>query len=202
MDWRGKTPKDTILSPENASEVITLLTEAATKSQSNPDIQKKVERLKELGNEAYKKRLFRKGNIHAHYNNQIAVDYYSEGMTIAQANHLLYSNRAASFMELGLYLEAKMDAIKCVGLAPDFSKGYIRLANANLMLNELELARNAVHDGLQKHPSDPLLLEMLQKVEKALVSKSVQPEENVAGITRFPSLAKFLNAKKVMSLSM
>lgn len=63
VDWRGKTPKDTILSPEKASEVISLLEEAAKTSQSNPDIFKKVERLKELGNEAYKKRLFRKGNL-------------------------------------------------------------------------------------------------------------------------------------------
>ena len=71
------------------------------------------------GNEAFKA-----GNY------QQAAVHYTEALTLDDAQHALYSNRAACFLKLGRYAQARDDAQACVKLAPAFAKGHFRLALA------------------------------------------------------------------------
>ena len=61
---------------------------------------------------------------------QQAAVFYTEALTLDSTQHTIYSNRAACFLKLGRYAQAREDALECTRLAPDFSKGHFRLALA------------------------------------------------------------------------
>merc|ERR1719355_575028 len=63
-------------------------------------------------------------------NYQQAAVFYTEAMTLDASQHALYSNRAACFLKLGRYAQAREDASECTRLAPSFAKGHFRLALA------------------------------------------------------------------------
>ena len=83
-----------------------------------------VDRLKALGNDAFKK-----GDFSG------AVSNYDKAILLAPKNHLLYSNRSLAKHSAGDFVAAEADARKCLELAPDFMKGVYRLANAQLGQN-------------------------------------------------------------------
>ena len=61
---------------------------------------------------------------------QQAAVFYTEALTLDATQHAIYSNRAACFLKLGRYAQAREDAVECTKLAPDFAKGHFRLALA------------------------------------------------------------------------
>lgn len=63
-------------------------------------------------------------------NYQQAAVLYTEAISLDDSQHALYSNRAACFLKLGRYAQAREDAEACVRLAPEFAKGHFRLALA------------------------------------------------------------------------
>lgn len=79
----------------------------------------RVEFKKKQGNEAFKASEY-----------QQAAVFYTEALALDATQHTLYSNRAACFLKLGRYVQARDDATECVRLAPDFAKGHFRLALA------------------------------------------------------------------------
>ena len=66
---------------------------------------------KNRGNEA-----FSKGNY------QEAIKHFTDAVNLDPNNHVLYSNRSASFASLQNYKEALVDADKTINLKPDWSK--------------------------------------------------------------------------------
>lgn len=79
----------------------------------------RVEFKKKQGNEAFKAAEF-----------QQAAVFYTEALSLDAQQHTIYSNRAACFLKLGRYVQAREDAEACIKLAPDFAKGHFRLALA------------------------------------------------------------------------
>ena len=67
---------------------------------------------------------------------------------------ICYSNRAACFLKLGRYAQAKDDAAACVKLAPDFAKGHFRLALALQALEEYPGACAAFGRTLELEPKN------------------------------------------------
>jgi stress-induced-phosphoprotein 1 len=59
-----------------------------------------------------------------------AVAFYSEAIALDPSNKVYYSNRCASYTCLQMMDEAIADGQKCIALAPDWHKGFFRLANA------------------------------------------------------------------------
>lgn len=53
-------------------------------------------------------------------------------------NHILYSNRSAAYLQAGNYQNALEDAQKCVTIDPNFSKGTLRLGDAQLQLSQFD----------------------------------------------------------------
>jgi Flp pilus assembly protein TadD len=70
-----------------------------------------VEMLKKQGNDAFAQKDFKS-----------AIVFYTKAIEYDESNYLLYSNRAACYIELGQPMMAKHDAIKCTGIAPNFMK--------------------------------------------------------------------------------
>ena len=98
---------------------------------------------KAKGNEAFKA-----GNY------QQAAVHYTEALALDDSQHALHSNRAACFLKLGRYAQAKDDAAACVKLAPDFAKGHFRLALALQALEEYPGACAAFGRTLELEPKN------------------------------------------------
>ena len=135
---------------------------------------------KDQGNAA-----FRKGDY------KRAAFLYTDAINEFQSNHLFYSNRSAAFFELGEYMLAKEDAIKCVGLNPQFAKGYLRISMACMALEEYELVVRETKKGLKQSPSEDLankLLELQKKATTARKNRDTISEDIVVGnVKGFPA---------------
>lgn len=85
--------------------------------------------LKEKGNRAFKEK---------RYND--AVDIFTRCIELDNGNHVYHSNLAAALIELEQYDKAVDHARQCVGLNPDWAKGYVRLGIALLRQGKVESA--------------------------------------------------------------
>ncbi|KAJ3680301.1 hypothetical protein LUZ60_016579 [Juncus effusus] len=83
-----------------------------------------------------------------------AIRHFSDAIVLAPSNHVLYSNRSASYASLNKYSEALADAEKTVELKPDWAKGYSRLGAAHVGLGNAEAAVNAYEQGLTFDPAN------------------------------------------------
>ncbi len=66
-----------------------------------------VDELKTRGNDAFREKRYRE-----------AVEFYSAALDLDTQNHVLYSNRSASFASLGQHDKALEDAESAVELSP------------------------------------------------------------------------------------
>lgn len=70
------------------------------------------------------------------------------GISADPKSHLLYSNRAGAYQQLGEYENAEKDGVQCVSLMPQFEKGRLRLADAQLALNKFSEAQQNYQQAL------------------------------------------------------
>ena len=52
----------------------------------------------------------------------LAIDRYTEAITLNRNNHVLFSNRSAAYARVGKFAEALEDAKRCHELKPDWPK--------------------------------------------------------------------------------
>jgi len=105
--------------------------------------QARVDFKKKAGNDAFKS-----GDY------QQAAVLYTEALALDDTAPALYSNRAACFLKLGRYEQAREDAQKCVELNPDFAKGHFRLALALQAEQKFEEACVAFNRTLKLEPKN------------------------------------------------
>ena len=96
-----------------------------------------------------------------------AIKHFSEAITLAPSNHVLYSNRSASYASLHKYKEALDDAQKTVELKPDWAKGYSRLGAAYIGLGKHDEAVKAYSKGLEYEPNNESLKSGLSDAQTA-----------------------------------
>ncbi|XP_019156396.1 PREDICTED: hsp70-Hsp90 organizing protein 3-like [Ipomoea nil] len=96
-----------------------------------------------------------------------AVRHFTEAISLAPTNHVLYSNRSAAYASLGNYSDALTDAQKTVELKPDWSKGYSRLGAAHLGLHSYDEAVDAYKKGLEVDPNNEALKSGLADAQSA-----------------------------------
>lgn len=96
-----------------------------------------------------------------------AVRHFTEAISLAPTNHVLYSNRSAAYASLGNYSDALIDAQKTVELKPDWSKGYSRLGAAHLGLHSYDEAVAAYKKGLEVDPNNEALKSGLADAQSA-----------------------------------
>ena len=101
-----------------------------------------------------------------------AVHQYDTLMEVVdeQSSIKILSNRSAAYAKLQEYSAAERDALEVVSLAPEWVKGYIRLARCRLLRRDAKSAGLAVEAGLARVlPGDAkLLLEIEREVQVAL----------------------------------
>ncbi|KAL3934523.1 MAG: hypothetical protein SGBAC_009774 [Bacillariaceae sp.] len=113
------------------------------------------EEFKAAGNEALKK-----GDTSK------AIENYTKAINADGANHVYYSNRSAAYLKQGDANNALEDASACIGLNPDFPKGYSRKGAALHALKRYNDSIAAYNDGLAKFPADAGLKKGLADCER------------------------------------
>lgn len=96
-----------------------------------------------------------------------AIRHFSDAIALSPHNHVLYSNRSASYASLQNYTDALTDAKKTVDLKPDWSKGYSRLGAAHLGLTQYNDAVSAYKKGLEIDPNNQALKSGLADAQAA-----------------------------------
>lgn len=112
-----------------------------------------------------------------------AVDCYTEALNIQPQNHLLYSNRSASYSKLEKYEEALVDATRCISISPGFARGHLRKATALNGLGRHEEAMAAAEQGYKLRGSDKICRDC---VTQWLESSTTVLKEAVAVIDDIP----------------
>ncbi|XP_062074082.1 hsp70-Hsp90 organizing protein 3 [Humulus lupulus] len=111
-----------------------------------------------------------------------AITHFSDAISLAPTNHVLYSNRSAAYASLHKYAEALTDAKKTVDLKPDWSKGYSRLGAAHIGLGHFDEAVSAYKKGLEIDPNNEALKSGLADAQSsASRSRSAPPPTNLFG---------------------
>jgi tetratricopeptide (TPR) repeat protein len=78
-----------------------------------------------------------------------AISKYTEGISIAPNDHLLYSNRSAAFLLQNNLDQALDDATRCIQLAPRWGKSYTRRADALFAMGKYAEAKDLCTSALE-----------------------------------------------------
>mmetsp|Transcript_38599 Transcript_38599/g.64947 ORF Transcript_38599/g.64947 Transcript_38599/m.64947 type:complete len:717 (+) Transcript_38599:438-2588(+) len=92
-------------------------------------------------------------------------------------DHVFYSNRSASYANLGQFDRAQQDGLKCIEIKPDWAKGYSRLGLAEFRRGNFAEATKVYTDGLKFDKNNAALKEGIEEVKAA---KRAQIEAAVA----------------------
>ena len=98
---------------------------------------------------------------------QDAIRLFSDAIALDPTNHILYSNRSASYASLLRYQEALDDADHVIQLKPDWAKGHGRKGAALSGLHRPQDAIAAYARGVELDPSSELLKQGLRDAEAA-----------------------------------
>jgi len=109
--------------------------------------------LKERGNEH-----FREGN------HKDAIRMYTAAIAVDPTEFALYSNRAASYLQCNLPIQAVQDARVCVQLRPEWSKGHYRLGCGLQRLGRYQDAIRAFETAVGVESDPKLVAEMRSAV--------------------------------------
>ena len=93
-----------------------------------------------------------------------AIEQYTKAINADGSNHVYFSNRSAAYLKKGDAHNALEDANACIGLNPQFAKGYSRKGAALHALKRYNDSIAAYNDGLEKFPSDSGLKKGLEDV--------------------------------------
>lgn len=108
-----------------------------------------------------------KGNAAMQSNNVTeAIEHYTKAIRLDGANHVYFSNRSAAYLSHGDAPSALEDANACLGLKPDFPKGYSRKGAALHSLKRYNDSIAAYEAGLAQFPDDAGLTKGLADVKK------------------------------------
>ncbi|XP_044002279.1 tetratricopeptide repeat protein 28 [Aphidius gifuensis] len=98
----------------------------------------------------------------------LAAKLYTDALSLDPLSHVLYSNRSATRLKMGLFALALQDAVRATELVPQWPKAYYRQGVALQCLGRHGEALVAFATGLAREPSNSQLLSGL--VEASLKS--------------------------------
>lgn len=129
--------------------------------------------MKKEGNKVFAQKAYR-----------LAIQYYSQAIEFNPVDHLIFSNRSASYSLLGSFVKALPDAERCIFINPDFAKGYFRKGVALKGLNRLKEALDAFNEAIKKDPDNGEYKKSIDEVQTAL---STSGESSSSASTPLPS---------------
>jgi len=95
-----------------------------------------------------------------------AIEFYTKAINADGSNHVYFSNRSAAYLKQGDANNALEDANSCIGLKPEFPKGYSRKGAALHALKRYNDSIAAYEEGLSKFPSDAGIKKGLDDVKR------------------------------------
>ncbi|XP_058806021.1 tetratricopeptide repeat protein 28 [Phymastichus coffea] len=98
----------------------------------------------------------------------LAATLYTEALALDPLSHVLYSNRSAARLKMGMFALALQDAVRATELSPQWPKAYYRQGVALQCLGRYGEALVAFSVGLAREPSNQQLISGL--VEASLKS--------------------------------
>ncbi|CEP20227.1 STI1 [Cyberlindnera jadinii] len=124
---------------------------------------------------------------------QKAIDLFTKAIDASTApNHVLYSNRSASYASLKQFDKALEDAQKTVEINPTWAKGYSRVAAAEFGLGQLDDAEKSYKKTLELDPTNKMAKEGLESVQKASQARNSAPDFGLGKIFSDPNLIEKL----------
>lgn len=103
-----------------------------------------------------------------------AVAAYTEAISHAPDDPVMYSNRAAAYMKLGEFPTALRDCDKCLELNPKFVKGYSRKGACHFFMKEYHKAMEAYDKGHTVDPTNQECIDGIAKVEQTVAAQQNQ----------------------------
>ncbi|KAJ7067943.1 activator of Hsp70 and Hsp90 chaperone [Mycena amicta] len=125
--------------------------------------------LKDLGNKAFAAKDYDK-----------AIDLFSQAIVLDPKNHVLYSNRSASYSGKKQWSDALKDAESCISVNPTWSKGFARKGAALHGARRYDEAIVAYEEGLKLEDS-PALRKGLKEVQDA---QAFDAKEELTGFAK------------------
>jgi ankyrin repeat protein len=98
--------------------------------------------------------------------------FYTKAISYCPKNHVLYSNRSASYYNLRRLYAALADATHCIALKPDWPKGYFRKAATLVLLEKYTDAKTVFEAGLKLDPKNADLKNGMRDLDKLMSKKS------------------------------
>jgi len=120
---------------------------------------------KEAGNTAFKSGDFPE-----------AIKQFTAAIAEDATQHVVYSNRSASYAKLEQYKDALLDANKCIDLAKDWPKGYSRRGAAYVGLRNWRGAKGAYESGLAVDPENQNMKAELALIDARLAGSGAVPQ--------------------------
>jgi len=110
-----------------------------------------------------------------------AIQHYTEAIEEFSENHAIFSNRAMCYGKLEQFDKMLEDAERCVELAPNWSKGYLRKGTALEGLDRLKEAHKAYLKGVDLQPGKPDLEQAIAAIEKRFLTMDFDENKAVGG---------------------
>ncbi|EDK39291.2 hypothetical protein PGUG_03389 [Meyerozyma guilliermondii ATCC 6260] len=118
-----------------------------------------------------------------------AIEYFTKAIEASPTpNHVLFSNRSASYASLKNYKKALEDAQQCIEANSSWAKGYNRVASAHYGLGNYEDSKKAYQKALELDPSNAMAKDGLKAVEEAEASRNSQPDLGLGAMFSDPNL--------------
>jgi len=102
---------------------------------------------------------------------ELALAKFSEAILLDPTDHVFFSNRSGTNLQLRRTRDAVADAEQCVQLNPSWAKGYSRLGAALLADTQAIAAKAAYEKGLRIEPANAAMLDGLATSSKAAVEE-------------------------------
>lgn len=145
--------------------------------------------LKDEGNEYFKKKEYEK-----------AIDCYTQAISLEPNDHILYSNRSGSYLNLNKADLALKDANKCVELNAEWWKGYHKLGLAQFTLGKTEEALNSYKKGLELDKDNTTIKNSIIEAEQKLKEDSNPFAKNFHKLYTDPKTSKYMSDPAFVNL--
>eukprot|EP01129_Flabellula_baltica_P009159 TRINITY_DN3696_c0_g1_i1.p1 TRINITY_DN3696_c0_g1~~TRINITY_DN3696_c0_g1_i1.p1 ORF type:complete len:396 (+),score=134.34 TRINITY_DN3696_c0_g1_i1:67-1188(+) len=165
MEQNGATDENLSKFLETAAPALGI-DEQAIIAKSNEAKAEQAEKNKIESSSNLKKLAATKAYVKGNYDQ--AVTLLSDAIELTPDNHVLYSNRAASYMALSNWDLALEDCNKCIELADDFTKGHYRKGLCLVEMGRFEEAEVALRDAYDLEPENTEIVDQLKSVRRKL----------------------------------
>jgi stress-induced-phosphoprotein 1 len=95
-----------------------------------------------------------------------AVELFSDAIKESPSDHTLYSNRSASYLNMGKAQLALTDADRCIEIKSDWDKGHQRRAMALQNLGRFDDSIASFEHGLKLNPENAQIKQGLDQCRK------------------------------------